>query len=603
MKQDLKVGNAVDDGSGDYLRLGGLKINNNFDDLYYQLGDGDNPHAAGAWKAHATADGAVLDAVMGHSYTLNTQGGGIQVKLPKGSPTEYNFVIRVRDVYSSWQANPVTLVPAAGDTIKGSALPVEISRNFADLELVYCSPGRWEYVDNKQVNRIPNNDLATVATKQFIATEGQTDFLDVFPGLSYNTANLSISQRGNNLFYGVDDVFDEATSEFGSPGALPGELVALDGNNIRLKYPCAAGDTVIIKSYNDGLAQWRSSYNRRDITILSSKLTSEVSVPGSKIIIDLDTVDAITIAQLNIPESNPINPNACQVLINSTLMHQAGTAGRPAFYCEGNDATNSADCILAGGTWNVSKSDYDVDLNDVDKIIGFEFGRKFEHGDILTIIWYNNDIGTTLDIDDILDRTNDIYISKGPDLTLTGQIRITDQNNPFAPNYEPIAASEMSVSSISNVFDLFHPIGTIYENTTNPNNPATYMGMGMWKRLEDRFIVGWSPDAGSLFNANNNDLAPDGTPHATAGGTGGDSINVIKASNIPEILTDEKVLIADDDGPIVVGGCLVDPDAQGPAYTKYREDKATINKAQGINPLPINNLPPYLTVYRWVRVA
>ena len=31
MKQNLIVGQSVDDGSGDYLRKGGLKINNNFD--------------------------------------------------------------------------------------------------------------------------------------------------------------------------------------------------------------------------------------------------------------------------------------------------------------------------------------------------------------------------------------------------------------------------------------------------------------------------------------------------------------------------------------------------------------------------------------------
>lgn len=50
MKQDIKIGQAVDDGSGDYLRKGGQKINDNFDELYYELGDGDVPFAAGAWK-------------------------------------------------------------------------------------------------------------------------------------------------------------------------------------------------------------------------------------------------------------------------------------------------------------------------------------------------------------------------------------------------------------------------------------------------------------------------------------------------------------------------------------------------------------------------
>ncbi|BBI57510.1 baseplate wedge subunit and tail pin [Escherichia phage KIT01] len=603
MKQDLKVGSAVDDGSGDYLRAGGLKINNNFNELYYQLGDGNNPHAAGAWKQHSTADGALLNAVMGHSYTLNTQGGRINVQLPKGSPEEYNFVIRVRDVYSSWQANPVTLIPATGDTIKGSATQVEIARNFSDLELVYCAPGRWEYVENKQVNRIPNNDLATVATKQFIATEGQTDFLDIFPGLSYNVASLSVSQRGNNLFYGVDDIFDAATAEFGSPGAQPGELVALNGKDIRLKYPCEAGDTVIIKSYNDGLAQWRSSYNRRDITIQSSELTKNVSVPGSSFVGDLNTSHVISAADLNISVNSPINPNACQVMLNSTLLHQAGTAGLPSFYCEGADGRTATECFNAGGQWTQSKSDYIFNLTPEDKIESIEFGRNFEHGDILTVIWYNNDIGTTMEIDEILDYTNNIYISKGPSIDITGQVRITDVDNPFAPNVEPVAASNITIDTAATFFDLVYPIGTIYENTVNPNNPKTYMGFGSWKRLSDVFLVGWSPDASSLFNANNNDLDSAGIPQSTAGGTGGAHVANLKYENIPELNTDDKVLIADNDGPIFVGGCLVDPDSQGPAYTKYREDKASINKAQGTTPIPVNTLPPYLTVHRWMRIA
>ena len=43
MKQNINIGNVVDDGTGDYLRKGGIKINENFDELYYELGDGDVP--------------------------------------------------------------------------------------------------------------------------------------------------------------------------------------------------------------------------------------------------------------------------------------------------------------------------------------------------------------------------------------------------------------------------------------------------------------------------------------------------------------------------------------------------------------------------------
>ncbi|UQJ95528.1 baseplate wedge subunit and tail pin [Klebsiella phage CPRSB] len=48
MKQEILIGQVVDDGTGDYLRRGGQKTNNNFTELYNMLGDGEIPHPAGA---------------------------------------------------------------------------------------------------------------------------------------------------------------------------------------------------------------------------------------------------------------------------------------------------------------------------------------------------------------------------------------------------------------------------------------------------------------------------------------------------------------------------------------------------------------------------
>ena len=603
MKQNLKIGNMVDDGTGDYLRLGGQKINNNFDDLYYQLGDGENPHAAGAWKTWTTQEGTELSAVMGRSYTIDTSAGAVRVVLPKGTTQEYNYVIRLRDVFATWQINPVTIVPAVGDTIKGSPNPVEIKRNLADLELVYCSPGRWEYIDNKQVDKISNNDVATVASQQFIATEGQTDFINVFGAIPYSVSNLEVKHRGNDLFYGKDDIFDPANAEFGSPGANPGEIIALDGKSIRLKMPCAEGDTVIIRTFNDGIAQWRSSYNRRDVLVRSQDRTKETTINGSLIVTDLTSKHTFTIEELGISPGSPINPNACQVFINSILQHQAGTAGTPVFYCEGAQGSTAAECSANGGSWSESTQDYLLQFDEDNRIEGISIYREFEDGDILSVIWYNNDIGTTMTMDEIRDETDTLYVSQGNTLSLTGRVRITDFDNPFAPNVEPVGLQEVVPSSVGAIFELFYPVGTIYENTVNPNNPVTYMGFGSWKRLKERVIVAWSDDPASNFHTNNNDLDSGGNPQATAGGTGGSVEVHIKDINVPKLETDEKVLVVDDNGPIVVGGCQVDPDAQGPAYTKYREDKATINQAQDPQAQPVYTMPPYLIAHRWVRIA
>lgn len=604
MKQEIAIGAMVDDGTGDYLRKGGIKINENFDELYFQLGDGETPHAAGAWKNYETSQGSILKAEFGHSYTIDTSGGAVSVELPKGSTLEYNFVIRLRDVFSTWALNPVTVSAAVGDTLKGSSTPVTFATDFQDLELVYCAPGRWEYVTNKLVNRITSSDMATVATQQYIATEGQTDFMDVFDSYTYNTANLKVYHRGNLLFYGKDDVFDPATSEFGSPGTAPGELVELDGKNIRLRMPCVEGDTVIITSFNDGIGQFRSSYNKRTIRVLDASLTNDKTVNGSLIVADLKTKLQFTDIELGIAKGAGVNASACEVAINGIELVRAGTAGLPTFYCDGADADNPTACSLAGGTWTQSAEDFDFEEEDeTNDVIGINFGTPLEHGDVITIAWYNNNIGTTLELDDIVEEINGIFVSQGPSLNITGDVRITDETNPFAPNVEPVTESVVKASSALVIFDLLYPVGSIYENGVNPNNPTTYMGFGVWKRLENTVLVGWSADSGSKFHFNNNDIDSLGNPSATAGGTGGSTNFYIKDSNIPKLSTDQDVLIKDDNGSIVIGGCMVDPDAQGPAYTKYREDKATINEIQTPNALPVDHMPPYLVVHRWMRIA
>jgi hypothetical protein len=253
MKQNIKIGNVVDDGQGDYLRRGGEKINENFDEIYYELGDGEVPYSAGAWKTYDAADGLNLNAAWGKSYAINTTSGRVSVNLPKGTIADYNKVIRARDVFATWNINPVTLIPANGDTIKGSSSPVEINVQFSDLELVYCAPGRWEYIKNKQIDKIVSSDISNVARREYLVeTQGQTDFMDVFNGTSYNVNNIRVKHRGNELYYG--DVFSD-NSDFGSPGANPGELVALDGFNIRLRQPCNVGDTVQIETFLDGVSQ------------------------------------------------------------------------------------------------------------------------------------------------------------------------------------------------------------------------------------------------------------------------------------------------------------------------------------------------------------
>ena len=208
------------------------------------------------------------------------------------------------------------------------------------------------------------------------------------------------------------------------------------------------------------------------------------------------------------------------------------------------------------------------------------------------------------ELDEIINETDNLYISQGADIPVTGAVAITDYNNPGWPNVEKVDDFIGKISSASSLFDFFHPVGTIYENAVNPNNPSTYMGFGQWILwAKGEVLVGWNDDISDPhFAYNNNDLDINGNPSHTAGGTTGQTSTSINNDNLPVTKTDKKVLVVDPNGPVIVGGCQYDPDDQGPVYTKYREEQATTNlEHQSV--IPMSNIQPSRTVYRWMRVA
>ena len=599
MKQLLAIGNNVDDGTGDYLRKGGIKINDNFNELFNELGDGNTPHPAGSWKHIDSRTTQTLTAAFGKSYTVDTTQAPVSITLPKGTVADYNKVIRIRDVHSSWKTNPVRLNCANTDTIKGNGRTRQLRINYMDVELVYCYPGRWEFVEGKQVDRINNGDMATVSRKEFIATEGQVDFINVFGDQEYNTSAIEVYHKGNLLYYG--DTFSNS-SDYGSPAANSTNVLKLDGRSIRLRQPCKAGDVVTVVTYIDGVAQYRSSYNKLTVRILDSTKTHLQSIPGSRIVDDLDALTVIPFSRFGYEDHmGVINPHTLEVTLNGTLLQESGTADSPLFVCEGADAINQRDCVAAGGVWVENPIDYRIDVNTRNLPVSLTFGIQFKHGDVVTIRWYNNDIGTLLQYDDLQERFDDRYIAQNEPIALRGLIRLTNYTNPGPKDIESEPDDTFVSGNISHVFDMMYPIGTIYENAVNPNNPASYMGFGTWILWgQDKTLVGWSNNPESRFNENNNDLNDDGVGSSTAGGTGGEMTITLDRENIPSMTTDDSVLVVDKNGPIIVGGCLLDPD-QGPAYTKYTERTATIEKTNN-PPIPFDNMPPYVTVYRWLRV-
>lgn len=598
MKQLIQMGNTVDDGRGDYLRVGARKINENTNEVFGKLGDGDTVFPAGAWKVHDAKTSRTLEPTWGDSYSVNTISNDVVVKLPKGTSADYGKVIKLRDVWSTWAQRNVIVNAAQGDTIKGKTSQ-KLYRDLMDVELVYCSPGRWEYADNKLVNKITSSNIATVSKKEYEMTQGQTDILNVFGDTNFNSTSLEVYHKGNLLYYG--DKFS-SKSDYGSPGKTATEIVALDGKSIRLRFPAQAGDIIVVKTYTDDLAVYRSSYTARSIRVYD-KSTNIVPVEGQIVVADLSTKKIWDFFEdFGFTETDgQFNPMGTEVLINGVQLTKAGEAGLETMHCETDlSQQDEANCPLDG--WKETGIDFSVIKNSSDEYRQIKVQDSLESGDVLTVRWFNNDIGTTLSWEEIEDKSDDRYLVTHQDNPFTLKNRVVyaepSNINPCTVINDPLEETHRNISSYNMMFDMIYPVGSVYMNAHNRANPRDYMGFGTWvPYAKGQAIVGWSGDNDVNFGKYEGSCGTLSAP----GKTGGHVDVSLTPANVPVLESNDEVLIKSKDGDILVGQCQVDPDGEGPGYFKYKEGQLKINN-ESTTPIPVNVLQPYVTVAAWLRI-
>ena len=604
MKQTIGIGSVVDDGTGDYLRKGGEKINSNFSELYQSLGDGQMPHPAGAWKKHTFTDGAELRPKFGEAFSIDTTRGGVRVILPTGTADDYGKVVKIRDVWGVWGTNNVTIQASGANTIKGGSSSRRLYRDYQDIELVLASPGSWEYLDNKMINKLSASDVPTVARKEFIAIKDQTDFVNIFGETPFNVRNIEVYRRGNLLFYGNEF---SADSDFGSPGSQPGQLVALDGKSIRLKVKCNQGDVITIVTYLDDLAVYRTSYISRTLTVYNTD-SHRVAIPGQTWVGDLSKKKVWDLHDFGLDESDgQMNPFATEAQINGRNLTLAGTGGLPAFMCESKttgehmDVESEDGCVLAGGDWVESGIDFSVMKDALGRLNKLKIYETLEDGDLLTVRWYNNDIGTIMGKDEIREFTDEIYLNAEAQFTRQNKIRYNDYNNPTPETAEidTNVDTNIRLADVNTLLETVYPIGSVYMNAHNKNNPRDYMGFGVWvPYARGKAIVGWVDGTDGNFSYYQTQA---GGRLVSPGGAGGNVNHTIANNEIPQVASTDEVLIKDDNGAIVIGQCLLDPDDSGPGYHTYREDPLNSNVGSGATPISL--LQPYVTVASWLRVG
>ncbi len=139
---------------------------------------------------------------------------------------------------------------------------------------------------------------------------------------------------------------------------------------------------------------------------------------------------------------------------------------------------------------------------------------------------------------------------------------------------------------VANLLDKLYPVGCIYQSA-NSTSPASFLG-GTWEQIKDRFILA----AGDTY---------------AAGSTGGEAEVCLTNSdqNAPHAHVETKV---GADGTAIY---IVFPDVSGPddgdvfgvAQTTWHTSKKALTTTQSGGSKPHNNMPPYLTVYIWQRIA
>lgn len=603
-KQTINLGSVVDDYTGDYLRQGGQKINANFDEIYSELGDTSILFPAGAWKSFATSGSSpdYLEPAFGSQYDIDTTLGPAEIRLPAATAADEGKVIKIRDIYGTWAANNVLVVPEGTSSINGDTSTESFDITYTEATFVYTSGDDWKYVPGIRINTSgAASSNAGVQTTTFTATAGQILFS--IPA-GYNTNAVFVYRNGVMLFYSETSPTLDATSDYGSQD-LSGNLVVLNGTNIRLRDSCNAGDIITVQTYTETVATATSSYVR-----YSSKLVSQIIEPSAVTTLGQTIVrpafdnttsnNQFTLQEFGATSSEEFNVNSTQIFLNGTLLTQAGTADLSASPFEG-DYQLSTD-----GSGNYNTITFSSNINgDPNELLD----ETLRHGDIITIVYFNNEIGSILPwtgLDSIKSRGDDVWLNTETVISQTNRIgySVTSEAG-FTPAASNVTAApdqlSTTVRTLSDMFNLIYPIGTVYENASNSANPGTYIGLGTWRPYaEGATTFG--------YDSSDSDFNDTGSP-AKVGIKQGSKTVTLLATNIPELSLSKDVAVLYNDGntgEINISGCLPSPNTSGGADVASISSETVVANDKAGSPTPpvdsFSILPPHIISYKWVRV-
>lgn len=191
-----------------------------------------------------------------------------------------------------------------------------------------------------------------------------------------------------------------------------------------------------------------------------------------------------------------------------------------------------------------------------------------------------------------------LKIASDGTLSATGQGGVADSvawediiDRPDYFNPAPHGHPEISVPTVDEAALLLkmYPVGSIYQSMQS-TNPGELFG-GTWQQISDRFLLA----AGS---------------YASVGGTGGASTVTLTAAQVPKVSGDMQWHSATAGTPLnLVSGCFVSTLDNTNLFRSggdYAEGNVSVGRVHFDNGglgQAHNNMPPYLAVYTWMRVA
>lgn len=321
------------------------------------------------------------------------------------------------------------------------------------------------------------------------------------------------------------------------------------------------------------------------VTSISSSST-DVQYPSAKLV--YDTIETkLDKLQRTVTTFNPID-------------YVVGENG--AVWNDDDTLMNDDDTLILRTNGNTITFNFTDMLNDIGDY--FEWELKSLHGTAYMVddthsdeIW-NSSVNSMIRIRITKNQGSDSYHITTTDLSNNTIIKDYDKDYSFNLTFLSLNGVTISFSNKKwyhtvSFIDIIYPIGSIYMSV-NSINPSLFIG-GTWEQIQDRFLLA----SGFTYSA---------------GSTGGSSKVALTKAQMPrhnhtQAQHRHKQANKYSDGSGSAGAYVYSSNRKATDhYTDYQTP--VINHTGGTgttnvdaNGSPHENMPPYLTVYMWKRIA